>query len=111
MASKKSSGDRDRLQALIEEATVDCYNDGEAHQGMVCMVEENVTCPFPARVIGENVEVTALESAPDGFGVKAVCQYKGKEYRIDVTSLEFTKQRPKGFEWLEAYREWLKRLG
>src|SRR5689334_22116208 len=111
MASKKPSRNRDRLQALIEEATVDCDDESEQFQGLVNMIEENVACPFPARVIGENVEVTALESPSDGFGVKAVCQYKGKEYRIDVSSLEWGKKRPKGFEWLEAYFEWLRCLG
>jgi hypothetical protein len=75
------------------------------------MVEENLVCPFPARVIGEPVEVMTLEAPPQGSGLMAVCLYKGKTYRIDVNSLEWTKERPEGFEWLEAYLEWLKSVG
>jgi hypothetical protein len=108
--AKKRSADKARLRALIEEATVDCYNENEEYQGMLNMVEENVVCPFPARVIGEPVEVTALGAPPRGMGLNAVCSYKGKEYRIDVTSLEWGKPRPGGFEWIEAYLAWLKYL-
>jgi hypothetical protein len=111
MARKKSSKDHDRLRELIEEATVDCYGEGEEWQGFVCMLEENVACPFSAKVLGEPVEVTALQGSSLAFGVKAVCRFKEKEYPIDITSLEWTKQRPSGFEWIEAYLEWLNSLG
>jgi hypothetical protein len=112
MARKKSSGDRERLRELIEEATVDCYNnEAEEHQGLLNMIEENVACPFPAKVIGETVEVTALEAPPAGLGLNAVCRHKDKEYRIDINSLEWPKQRPEGFEWIEAFLEWQKTLG
>jgi hypothetical protein len=91
------------LRALIEEATVDCYTEEEAHVGLMTMVEDNVVCPFKARVIGEEVEVLELHSSEIGFGVDAVCRYKGKDYRIDINSLEWPKQKPEGFEWVEAY--------
>jgi hypothetical protein len=109
--AKKPTADRERLRALIEEATVDCNGDEEQHQGILTMVEENVVCPFPARVIGQAVEVISLESPAAGLGVKAVCRYQGKEYRIDVTSLEWAKQKPEGFEWIEAYLAWLEWRG
>lgn len=111
MAKKKADKDRERLRALIEEATVDCYGVEEEHTGMMTMVEENVVCPFAAKVIGESVEVTALESHSHGFGVNAVCRYKGKDYRIDITSLEWPKAKPEGFEWIEAYLSWLDTAG
>ncbi len=108
MAKKKSAKDRDRLQALIEEATVDCYDESEARMGMVTAVVEGVVCPFTAKVIGETLEVTSLEESREGARVMAVCRYKGKEYRIDINSLDWPKEKPEGFERVEAYREWLK---
>lgn len=107
MAKKRSHHDAARLDALIEEATVDCYTEDEAHGGLTNMVEENVACPFKAKVIGEDVDVVELRGRAVGFGVDALCRYKGKEYRIDLLSLEWSKQKPKGFEWIEAYRAWL----
>jgi hypothetical protein len=107
MAKKRTDKDRERLQSLIEEATVDCYNEQEEHQGFANMIEENVVCPFRAKVIGEEVEVVDLRGPRAGFGIDAVCRYKGKDYTIDIGSLAWGKVKPEGFEWIEAYQEWL----
>jgi hypothetical protein len=104
--AKKAKADRERLRALIEEATVDCYNEEEERTGVLTVVADNVVCPFKARVIGEDVEVVDIRTSEDGWGVDAVCRYKGKDYRIDITSLEWPKTKPKGYEWVEAYRTW-----
>jgi hypothetical protein len=103
MAKRRPAKDVERLNALIEEATVDCYDEEEQLQGLVSMMEENVVFPFRTKVIGEEVEVT------DFTDTKAVCQHKGKEYQIDITSLEWVKPYPEGFEWIEAYLEWRRR--
>jgi Calcium binding len=96
MAKKAAKKDASRLHELIEEATVDCYNESEAHQGFMVMIEENVVCPFKAKVIGEEVEVVELGSPERGLGCAAVCHYKGKDYNIDVNSLEWPKKNRRG---------------
>jgi hypothetical protein len=111
MAKRKPQPDRDRLRALIEEATVDCYNEYEQHAGLLTMIEDEVACPFRAKVAGEDVEVLGFEAPRDGFDLKAVCRRKGKEYKLDVTSLEWVEPRPAGFEWLEAYLLWRHETG
>ena len=111
MAKKARDEDRERLRALIQEATVDCYGETEEHMGLVTMVEENVACPFRAKVIGEDVEVVELRAPESGFGLDAVCRHKGKDYRIDVGSLEWPKKKPEGFEWIEAFQAWRATLG
>jgi hypothetical protein len=62
-------------------------------------------------VIGEDVDVVNLRDAGFGLGVVAVCRYKGKKYPIDIHSLEWPRQKPAGFEWIEAYRSWLGEQG
>jgi hypothetical protein len=111
MAKKATRRGQARLRALIEEATVDCYTEDEAQVGFMTMVAENVVCPFKAKVIGEDVEVVELREAEVGFGVDAVCRYKGKDYRINIDSLEWPRKKPAGFEWVEAYRAWRAGLG
>src|SRR5690242_8559167 len=101
MAKKTPDKDRARLQSLIEEATVDCYDEHEEHMGMLTMIEENVVCPFKAKVIGEVVEVVDLRYRKSGVGVDAVCRYKDKDYKIDIFSLEWPKKKPKGYKWIE----------
>jgi hypothetical protein len=111
MAERSHNKKDNRLRALIEEATVDCNDESDEHMGFMNMIEENVVCPFPAKVLGEDVEVIQLQSPAAGFGLDAVCRYKGKDYQIDVRSLVFPTVKPKGFEWIEAYRSWLGTLG
>ena len=67
MAKKKAG--KERLRELIEEATIDCYNEEEQQVGFMTAIEENVVCPFKATVIGEEVEVVELRTAEVGFGV------------------------------------------
>jgi hypothetical protein len=104
MASKK------RLEELIAEATVDCYGEEEQHTGLLTMIEDNVDCPFTAKVIGEKVTVTGFEWPKSGYGLLAVCERGGKRHRVDVTSLEFVKPYPEGYEWVEAYLLWVGRM-
>ncbi len=111
MAKKPSKKDQAQLEPLIEEATVDCYTDDEAHVGFMTTVADKVVCPFQAKVIGEDVEVVELRECEVGFGVDAVCRYKGKDYRINIFSLEWPKKKPEGYEWIEAYRAWLGNMG
>ena len=111
MAKKAGSKGRARLRALIEEATVDCYTDEEAQGGFMTVVSDSIVCPFKAKVIGEDVEVVELREAEVGYGVDAVCRYKGKDYRINIDSLQWPKQKPKGYEWVEAYQLWRSGLG
>jgi len=96
----------ERIQELIEEATVDCYDEDEAMMGFEATLQENVTCPFRAKVLGEEVEVVDLRGSARGRGIDAICKKQGKEYPIDIRSLEWIDPRPKGFEWIEAYLSW-----
>jgi hypothetical protein len=105
MAKRKVEKDRERLHALIEEATVDCYGEDEQLTGLWAMIEDQVVCPFRAKGVGEEVEVTGFEW-PEGKGFYAVCERKGKKHRVDLSSLEWIKPYPEGFEWIEAYLAW-----
>jgi hypothetical protein len=108
---KKKRTDPERLHALIEEATVDCYDEEEQRTGFRTMIEDNVVFPFRAKVVGEEIEITAFQWPTGGVGFKAVCKRKGKKYLVDITSLEWTEPHPEGFEWIEAYLAWLEWQG
>src|SRR5216110_1495836 len=48
--------DRKRLRALIDQATSDSVDESDEHAGLLSTIREEVACPFPARLIGEDVE-------------------------------------------------------
>ena len=46
MSSRSFRTDPERLEELIEEATVDCYDEEEQHSGLLTMIEDDVVFPF-----------------------------------------------------------------
>ena len=99
-----------RLEELIDEATVDCYGEGEEHTGLLTMIEEYVVCPFRAIVIGEIVEVTGFRWPVSGHGLLAICRRNEKTHPVDIDSVEWIEPLPEGYEWIAAYQAWRKRM-
>lgn len=110
MRRKRTVTSRARMEELIEEGTIDCYDDGEAIAGMEASVQDGVVCPFGAKVSGETIKVLRLESAKRGVGIDAVYQHKRKRCRVNLASLEFVEPLPEGFDWIEAYFVFLQEI-
>jgi hypothetical protein len=99
-------GKRKRLEALIEEACVDAYNESEQATGFYTWIDENVTFPFPAQVIGESVTVMSVDFDREGEALEAICRRKGREYRVALEQIAWEGEGPVGAERIEAYRLW-----
>jgi hypothetical protein len=95
----------ERLDELIEEATVDCYDADEQASGFFNMIEENLALPFTTRILGIEVSVVEVELGGDG-GIKAVCEHGGERQLIGLTDLPLPSPPPAGAEWIAAYRRW-----
>ncbi len=105
-AKRRTAKDRKRLADLVKEGTVDAYGEDEQHSSLLTMIDDEVVCPFKAKVIGEEVEVVDFAWPKEGYGLYALCKRKGKKHKVDVNSLEWVKPYPKGFKWIEAYFFW-----
>jgi hypothetical protein len=101
-----SPTDRKKLRALIDQATSDSVDESDEHAGLLSMIREEVVCPFPARVAGEDVECVCFEWPKNGYGLNAVCKSKAKTRVVDISMLEWMEPRPKGHEWIDAYFAW-----
>ena len=55
------------LNAMIEEATIDCYDEEEQLTGLATMLEENLEVPFTTAVLGIAVTVTGVTHASHGL--------------------------------------------
>jgi hypothetical protein len=96
---------RAKLRQLIEEATVDTYNDSEQRVSFLTMIQENLELPFQTHVLGievlvERVDMTASEV------IVAVCRNGRTRQRIALLDLPLPRPLPRGVEWIEAYRQW-----
>jgi hypothetical protein len=106
-SSEGMTVDARRLDALIEEAVVDCYDETEQAVGLFTMIEDNLELPFQTRVLGLEVTVGAVEQSDDGSPV-AVCRHGRETQRISLLDLPLPSPPPKGVEWIAAYRRWAK---
>src|SRR5438132_7350700 len=50
-----------RLDRLVEEAIVDCYNEYEQVTGLYTMIEDNLALPFETTVLGVPVTVERVD--------------------------------------------------
>jgi hypothetical protein len=101
--------DKERLETLLEEATVDCYGEYEEFTGMMCTLGDQLQFPLKASVVGEMVEVVGIDERHSGprCGVVARVRRGGQVYRVGLAELEFVDPDPVSAAWLEAYRYWL----
>ena len=94
-----------RLDKLIAEATVDCYDDSEQITGFQAMLEEHLDLPFNTKVLGLDVTVEAIQLT-EAAEMVAVCARGSIRQAIPLLRLPLPKPRPRGAEWIEAYRRW-----
>ena len=91
------------LDKLIEEATVDCYNESEEISGIFTMMEENLAVPFKTIILGVDVIVERIDLHET---IVAVCRRGSQLQRIPVLNLPLPEPRPEGADWIDAYRRW-----
>jgi hypothetical protein len=99
-----------KLERLIDSiAEKDCDTEEDVAMGLCYAIQEHVRFPIPGKVIGEEVTVLGVEES-HGLEVIALCERRGRKYRVRLQDIELTK-RPKGLEWIEAYRQFRGRDG
>jgi hypothetical protein len=96
----------ERLAEMIEEATVDAYDESEQATGWYTMFEEYLELPFETTVLGIAVIVASIDLR-DGGQIVAVCTRGRDRQAISLVDLPLPSRKPAGSEWIEAYRHWM----
>lgn len=98
-----------RLQELLDEATMDCYDEEEAFSGVLITLDENLKFPLQAQLLGEAVEVTGLSEARSSLrrGIIATVKKEKRTFTAGLADLVFRDPDPVSAEWLAMYRYWL----
>lgn len=95
------------LDGLVEEATVDCYNESEQATGLYTMMEDNLKLPFETEILGIPVTVTRIDIT-EKDQIVAVCRRGNVKQKVPILDLPLPSPRPSGSEWIEAYRHWVR---
>ncbi|MDF9811561.1 calcium-binding protein [Streptomyces sp. SPB162] len=93
------------LEAMIDEATVDAYNEDEQLTGLLTLLQENLMLPFTTTVLGAEVTVRRIDLAADDR-IVALCSRGRVRQSIGILELPLPAPTPAGAEWIEAYRHW-----
>jgi uncharacterized Zn finger protein len=96
---------RARLEQMVADATVDCYNESEECTGIFETIHEHLDIPFVTTVLGVAVTVTAVEITDDDQ-IVAICRRGRDVLRVALLELPMPDPRPAGGEWVDAYRHW-----
>jgi hypothetical protein len=92
------------LDALIDQATVDCYNEDEELGGFAVMIGDNLAVPFETTVLGVTVTVKQIDQAESG--IVAICVRGKHRQAIPLLDLPLPDPPPQGAEWIAAYCRW-----
>lgn len=95
-----------RLDRLIREAVVDCYNESEAVTGFVTRIEDNLGTPFVTNLLGLEVVVDGVELTREE-SIVALCRHGRFRQAVPILQLPIPKPPPRGVEWIDAYRRWV----
>ena len=105
MSSSRPAITKAALNALIEEATVDCYNEAEQITGLFTMLEEHLALPFETSLLGMTVTVAKVDLTVNDE-IVAICRRDGHKQAIPILDLPLPHPAPDGVEWIDAYRRW-----
>ena len=98
---------RAALKAMIEEATVDAYDEGEQAVGWECALAEHLDLPFTTTLLGVEVKVQRVELRDDN-SIVAICTRGRDRQAIPLIDLPLPGPPPDGWEWIAAYKHFCK---
>ena len=94
-----------RLAQLIADATIDAFDDSEQRLGFYTMMENELALPFATVILGVEVTVERIDLT-EGDEIVAICTRGRARQAVSIVELPLPVPRPRGAEWIEAYRRW-----
>lgn len=97
-----------RLERLIEDVTVDCYNDDEAATAFCTAIEECLGGRSRrVQLAGFESTLVGVGHAEDRRGLVARIRHDGRPHEVALFDIEVPADSdPELVELLAAYREW-----
>ena len=108
MEHRKTS--QEKIDKMIDEATVDCYDEHEAFVGVVCYLTDEMSFPFRAKWLGDVVEVIGIDNEESGYENEVIAQIltDDDEYTVSLDELESMPGDTVNIKYLEMYEYWIR---
>jgi hypothetical protein len=99
------------LEKLIEEITVDCYNEDEQLSAFEIVINDTIGKYAKANLMGEPVQLVEVNFDKGLYaGLRAKITRQGKALEVSLFDLEID-QGEEGHRMVEAYKYFVKNLG
>jgi len=96
------------LDELIDEITVDCYDEDEQLQGFENAFDEHGGLPVSGTVVGERVDIVRIGQGDGRRELIATCRRAGRRYEIALLDVADIKADPQTTRLVAAYRRWIR---
>lgn len=100
-----SPADRE-LDSLIDEITVDCYDEDEVLSAFQNAFEEEASFPCPGTIVGEDIKVLWVGMGNYRRELVATCQRAGREHEVALLDIDLQAD-PTTSRLIAAYLRWL----
>ncbi len=98
---------KEQLEQMVEEATLDAHDELEQTMGLHNLLEEHLALPFKTKVLGVEVIAEKLDFTT-AIDIGVVCRRGKTRQRMSILDLPLPRPPPEGWEWIEAYRHWVR---
>jgi hypothetical protein len=98
---------RKQLEQMIQDAVMDAYTESEQKVGFLTLIDEHLAMPFETQLLGVIATVRKIDMN-QAEEIVAVCNRGREQLRVPVLDLPLPEPPPDGWEWIEAYRRWLR---
>ncbi len=108
MEHRKTS--QEEIRRMIDEATVDCYDEHEAVVGVVCYLSDEMSFPFRAKWLDDVVEVIGIDDEESGYENEVMAQIvtDDDEYTVSLDELESMPDDTVNSKYLDMYKYWIR---
>ena len=96
-----------QLKALVEDAIVDAYDESEQRMGFHAVLDEHLAVPFTTTVLSVPVDVERV-TLNDADEIVGICRRGPHRQLISLVDLPLPSPPPSGWEWIQAYRHWIR---
>lgn len=100
--------DDETYDSIVEDATVDCYDECEQIAGFCSILQDEVALPVSAIFVG--AKLSTIGFTCDDSRVLANVKRDGIIADIDLRDIEITNTDNKSLDWIYAYQRWRKGL-
>lgn len=113
MKPKENSASHEKeYERMLEEATVDCYNEYEEFSGIETALEDNLEFPFGAVVLGRPAKIVGVDgnksSLRSGIMMKAEIDGKAQTVALSMIDIDVADKNSKNAKWIEWAKWWMR---